>query len=70
MLTTKQALKKGFQDNGSSWEFKFGDNEEYELMFEPLIWDEQMYVALYKNQELLTDKVVAKPGYIKEDEHI
>ena len=43
------------------YSFKFGDNEEYELNFEPLLFDNQYYVALYKNKELLTEKVVVKP---------
>lgn len=50
------------------WTFKFGDNDEYELNFEPLLFENQYYVALYKNQELLTEKVVIKPGFIKKDE--
>lgn len=47
------------------WSFKFGDNDEYELCFESLLFDNQYYVALYKNKSLLTEKVVIKPGYIK-----
>jgi len=42
------------------WSFKFGDG--YELCFEPLLWDNQYYVALYKDHELLTNKVCVKPG--------
>jgi len=48
------------------WSFKFGENNEYELCFERLIMDDQMYVALYKDTELLlNEKVVVKPGYSK-----
>lgn len=61
MLTTKQALKAGYKWKNSYWSYKFGDG--YELCFEPLIWNNQMYVALYKDMELLTEKVVVMPGY-------
>lgn len=64
MLTTKEALERGFPKDQHGHVFKFGDNNEYELRFEPLIWNDQMYVALYKNESLLTDKVVVKPGYV------
>lgn len=66
MLSTFEALKKGYEAIGNSFTFKFGDG--YELVFERLIFDNQMYVALYKDQELLTDKVVVKPGYVKQSE--
>jgi hypothetical protein len=67
MKTTEQALLDGYTLEGElGFSFKFGDNDEYELWFEPLLFDNQMYVALYKNQSLLTEKVVVKPGYIKE----
>ena len=48
--------------NPSYFCFKFGDKKEYELCFEKLLFDNQWYVALYKNQNLLTEKVVVKPG--------
>lgn len=74
MQTTKEALIEGFEAKdiipGGSvlkyYSFKFGDG--YELCFEPLIMDEQMYVALYKDGDLLTKKVVVKPGFDKKDE--
>lgn len=50
------------------WTFKFGENNEYELNFEPLLFKNQYYVALYKNQELMTEKVVVKPGFIRKEE--
>lgn len=61
MQTTLESLLNGYNLEGSGvWSFKFGDG--YELTFEPLLNESQMYVALYKNEELLTDKVVVKPG--------
>lgn len=65
MQTTYDALSDGFTPdiNNMAFVFRFGDNREYELCFEPLLFDNQMYVALYKNRELLTNKVVVKPGY-------
>ena len=67
MITTQDALNLGFKKTEyGTYEFKFGENEEYELVFEPLLFGDQMYVALYKNQELLTEKVVVKAGYVKE----
>lgn len=70
MKTFKEALSAGFitdDDQIGSHVFWFGDKHEYELRFEPLLFDNQYYVALYKNQDLLTEKVVIKPGYIKKD---
>lgn len=49
------------------WSFSFGEGMNlYELCFEPLIWENQMYVALYKNGALMTTKVVVKPGKLEE----
>ena len=63
MQTTYEALQEGYVPiEAGSWSFKFGDNEEYELVFEHLLFDNQMYVALYKDDGLLTTKVVVKPG--------
>lgn len=67
MLTTKQALNEGFKKTEGYYSFTFGNDNEYELCFEPLLWNNQMYVALYKNKELLTEKVVVKPGFEKEE---
>lgn len=71
MQTTMEALMEGFHTDidTMSFSFRFGDNKEYELCFEPLLFDNQMYVALYKNRELLTNKVVVKPGFEKEDKN-
>ncbi len=63
MQTFEEALKNWEVGIEGSYHFKFGDG--YELWFEKLIWDNQYYVALYKDQELLTTKVVIKPGYEK-----
>jgi hypothetical protein len=67
MKTFHEALLEGFTPVGldnmvAYWSFKFGPNNEYELCFEPLLFDGQHYVALYENQMLLTEKVVVKPG--------
>lgn len=66
MYTTQQALNDGFtQDSYGNYSYKFTDagGNEIELSFEPLLFDNQMYVALYRNRSLLTNKVVVKPGY-------
>lgn len=60
MNSTFRSLEKGFIKHTHYWSFLFGDG--YELCFEQLLLDEQMYVALYKDGELLTEKVVVKPG--------
>lgn len=53
----------GMQLNNSSYKFEWKDGDnEYELWFEKLLYDDQYYVALYKNMELMTEKVVVKPG--------
>lgn len=64
MIDFNEALKKGYEEYLGAFRFKFG--EDYELWFEPLLFDQQHYVALYKNKELLTDKVVIKPGRLPE----
>ena len=66
MQTTDEALINGFnwEDEPGYWSFKTDDG--YELCFEPLIFDGQMYVALYKDGLLITNKVVVKPGYVKD----
>ena len=63
MKTFKQALEEFTKDeDGFAYVFKFGDNDEYELVFEKLMFDSQYYVALYKNKNILINKVVVKPG--------
>lgn len=68
MKATQEALQEGFLDDGAGWVFAFG--EGYELRFEPLLWDDQMYVALYQHRGLLTEKVVVKPGFVREAEGV
>lgn len=67
MLTFAEALIIGFTlDEFGCRTFSWKDGENtYELMFEPLLFDNQYYVALYKNRDLMTEKVVVKPGYEK-----
>jgi hypothetical protein len=60
MKTTIQALNDGFNNSDGYFSFKFGDDYEYELCVEPLLWG-QMYVALYKDQDLMTEKIPVKP---------
>lgn len=60
MLKTLLTLSKGYKKEDGYFSFKFGDG--YELCFEPLLFDKQWYVALYKDQKLLTDKVVVRIG--------
>lgn len=71
MQTTFDALMEGYtvDVNTMSFNYRFGDNNEYEVCFEPLLFDKQMYVAIYKNRQLLTNKVCIKPGYEKETEN-
>ena len=59
----KGTMKEEYIKHPSYYSFLFGENKEYELCFERLLFDNQWYVALYKNKDLLTEKVVIKPGY-------
>lgn len=61
---TIEALAEGFElsQDGNVYSRKFGDDKEYELCFERLLFDGQWYVALYKNHDLLAPKVVVKFG--------
>lgn len=68
MQSTREALEEGFKKKNYGYSFQFGDNDEYELTFEQLLFDGQMYVAVYKNGSLLTNKVVVKPGYVKQED--
>ena len=61
MINFKDALKKFELDKNGSYKFKFG--RDYELWFEKLLFDDQYYLALYRNKELLfSEKVPVKPG--------
>lgn len=66
MKTTRQSLDQEYRRDEFGYVFDFGDG--YKLRFEQLLFDKQMYVALYKDQSLLTEKVVVKPGFIKNEE--
>lgn len=70
MLTTKQALEQGYEfvptQVGGYWRHKWQvGNDLYELIFEPLMWG-QYYVAMYKNQDLMTEKVPVRPNLKQE----
>lgn len=69
MQTFQQAINDGFEAKEPGYySYVFGKNKEYELAFEPLLFEDQFYVALYRDGELLTNKVVIKPGKeIKDD---
>ena len=67
MVPTKEALNQGFPEDEFGHVFNFTDGPDdnlnhYELRFERLLFDGQMCVALYKNKDLMTTKVVVKPG--------
>lgn len=62
MRTFIESLEEGYSLKDGCMCFTFGDNKEYQLCFEPLLTVGQFYVALYKNKNLLTTKVVIKPG--------
>ena len=68
MQTTQEALETGFENHHGFWSYSYFDKDgnEYELTFEPCLFDQQMYVAFYRNKDLLVNKVVVKPGYTKE----
>lgn len=72
MKTFSEALIAGkFQSQKASYHFDWKDGEnKYELWFEKLLGYNQYYVAIYKNQEILTERVVIKPGYQKNDNEI
>lgn len=63
---SEELLEAGFiVDNlpGSKYySFKFGDG--YELAIEPLLFDNQYHVALYKDGELLMEKIPIKSGKV------
>ena len=60
MKPTLQAIEEGFELKDGVLTFPFGDG--YELCLEQLIFDDQWYMALYKDQSLLIPKVVVKIG--------
>jgi hypothetical protein len=60
MRGSRISLDSGFTKEPNSYVFYFGDDNQYELRFEKLLdfgGPLRAYVALYENEELLTDKV-------------
>lgn len=57
-----EALKDGgfVTDIEGSWSLKLDDN--YEIWFEKLLFDNQYYLAFYKDSDLLFEKIVIIPG--------
>lgn len=70
MQTFSESLEEGYKTVPPMgyFSFKFGHKNRYEVCFEPLLFDEQWYVAIYDKGDLLTNKVVVKPGYQKEQQ--
>jgi len=61
MDSTLEALAKGdWSLKNGCLSYEFGDG--YELCLEPLLFDGQMYLALYKDQNLLIPKICVKAG--------
>lgn len=61
MLTFLQSIENWeYHPEHLTWSFKFGDG--YELCVETLMFNQQAYIALYKDQSLLTNKIPIKPG--------
>lgn len=60
MIKTLEALKDWKVEQG--YYSKELDNG-YEVCLEPLIFDNQFYLAIYKDGDLVTDKVCMKIGY-------
>ena len=58
MLETLLALESWEKKEGY-YSLKLG---EYEINLEPLIFDEQWYLAIYRDQSLVTPKIVVKIG--------
>jgi hypothetical protein len=60
MKTTHEALKSWQRDELGY--FKLILEGGYEVCLEPLIFDEQWYLAVYKNKILVASKVAVKVG--------
>jgi len=60
MEDTHEALKS-WEKDGLGY-FKLMLENGYEVNLEPLIFDEQWYLAIYKDQSLVAPKVVVKVG--------
>lgn len=64
MQTFKEAIKEGGWEQGEGMYLRkvIGD---IEICLEPLLFDNQMYLAVYKNQSLLFPKLPIKLGTTK-----
>lgn len=63
MKDYQEAVAASFVDRDGYESFRFGDDDEYELALEPLLFG-QVAVALYHRGELiLEDKVPVRPAY-------
>ncbi len=60
MQDTHDALKSWEKDELGY--FKLVLEDGYEIALEPLIFDEQWYLTVYKDQSLVAPKVVVKVG--------
>lgn len=61
MIPTLEALKNWNQENGF---YSLKLDHGYEICLEPLLFDGQWYLAIYKDQNLVTDKICIKSGYV------
>ena len=65
MQTTKEALTEWGQDSyGPVTRIEAHVDDVIEVRIEPLLYDDQFYVAVYQNDVLVAPKVVCKPGKI------
>ena len=60
MIDTHEALKSWEKDELGCYKLMLENG--YEVNLEPLIFDEQWYLAIYKDQGLVAPKVVVKVG--------
>ena len=65
MISTKEALESWKKDELLGF-YTLELENGYEINLEPLIFDEQWYLAVYKDKFLVAPKVVVKVGK-KED---
>lgn len=59
MKAFAEVLRDAFTDEHGYWSLRDG---EYELCVEPLLFDGQWYVALYRNGGLVGEKLPVKAG--------
>lgn len=60
MISTKEALV-GWKKDQLGF-YKLDLEHGYQICLEPLIFDEQWYLAVYKDESLVAGKVVVKVG--------